>query len=313
MADILALLKGVRRNGKGWTAICPAHEDKQSSLSVAHRDAKWLLKCHAGCAWEAVIAALELKAGDLFDEEHVQNPPEQHATAQPLGLTLEQYAAVTALPVDFLRECGLSDMVLAGRSAVRIPYLGPSREELAVRFRIALDGDCFRWKSGSKPCLYGLNRFGDAQAARDVVLVEGEANVHTLWHHGIPAVGLPGVIDWREDRDAKCFNGVETIYIVVGAGKSEQVRKWLGQSAIRARAKLLELPADLSAMHITDSAGFKRAWQVALLGSVSWTVLEAQQRAEERLEAWDLCAELARSENILGGVRPDSRDSRTGR
>lgn len=224
---------------------------------------------------------------------------DDHATAQPLGLTLEQYAAVTALPVDFLRECGLSDMVLAGRSAVRIPYLGPSREELAVRFRIALDGDCFRWKSGSKPCLYGLNRFGDTQAARDVVLVEGEANVHTLWHHGIPAVGLPGVIDWREDRDAKCFNGVETIYIVVGAGKSEQVRKWLGQSAIRARAKLLELPADLSAMHITNSAGFKRTWQVALLGSVSWTVLEAQQRAEERLEAWDMCAELARSENIL--------------
>lgn len=109
---------------------------------------------------------------------------DDHATAQPLGLTLEQYAAVTALPVDFVRECGLSDMVLAGRSAVRIPYLGPSREELAVRFRIALDGDCFRWKSGSKPCLYGLNRFGDTQAARDVVLVEGEANVHTLWHHG---------------------------------------------------------------------------------------------------------------------------------
>jgi hypothetical protein len=49
-----------------------------------------------------------------------------HATAQPLGLTLEQYAAATALPVDFVRECGLSDMVMAGRPAVRIPYLGPS-------------------------------------------------------------------------------------------------------------------------------------------------------------------------------------------
>jgi len=225
---------------------------------------------------------------------------DDHATAQPLGLTLEQYAPATALPVDFVRECGLSDMVLAGRPAVRIPYLGPSREELAVRFRIALDGDRFRWKSGSKPCLYGLNRFGDAQAARDVVLVEGEANVHTLWHHGIPAVGLPAVIDWREDRDAKCFNGADTIYIVVGAGKGEQVHKWLGQSAIRARAKLLELPADdPSGMHITDSAGFKRAWQVQLLAAVPWTALEAKQRAEERLEAWDLCAELARSENIL--------------
>ena len=47
--EILTRLIGVRRSGEGWTAQCPAHEDKQSSLSVHHRDGKWLLKCHAGC------------------------------------------------------------------------------------------------------------------------------------------------------------------------------------------------------------------------------------------------------------------------
>jgi hypothetical protein len=49
---------------------------------------------------------------------------DDHATAQPPGLTLELYAAAKALPVSFLRECGLSDIVLADRPVVRIPYLG---------------------------------------------------------------------------------------------------------------------------------------------------------------------------------------------
>jgi hypothetical protein len=32
--DLLARLKGVRRSGEGWTAKCPAHEDRQNSLSI---------------------------------------------------------------------------------------------------------------------------------------------------------------------------------------------------------------------------------------------------------------------------------------
>jgi hypothetical protein len=301
MADILALLKGVRRNGKGWTAKCPAHEDIQNSLSVHHRDGKWLLKCHAGCAWEAIVAALGIAASDLFEGNAKVSPLNNRTTVQPPGLTLERYAAAKALPAAFLRDCGLSDMDLAGRPAVRIPYLGTSGEELAVRFRIALVGDRFRWKSGSKPCLYGLNRIGDARAAGHAVLVEGESDVHTLWQHGIPAIGLPGATNWREDRDAGCFDGIKTIYIVIEPDRGGQsVRKWLEQSAIRARAKLLQLPdKDPSAMHTADPSGFKRAWQVALLGAIPWTAVEAEDRAEERADAWELCADLARSENIL--------------
>jgi hypothetical protein len=225
---------------------------------------------------------------------------DDHATAQPAGLTLEQYAAAKALPVDFLRECGLSNMVLAGRPAVRIPYLGPGGEQLAVRFHIAPGGDYFRWKSASKPCLYGLNRIAGARAVGHVMLVEGEANVHVLRHHGIPAVGLPGGVDWREDRDAGYFDGINTIYVVAEPDKVEQVRSWLRQSAIRARARLLELPAkEPSAMHAANPTEFGRAWQVALLGAIPWAAVEERERAEERQEAWELCADLACSEDIL--------------
>jgi hypothetical protein len=108
------------------------------------------------------IAACVTLTGDAAPERGgAAYPSNNRATVQP-GLTLEQYSAAKALPIDFLREHGLSDVTLTGRSAVRMAYLGADGAELAVRFRIALTGDRFRWKSASKPCLYGLNRIGDA-------------------------------------------------------------------------------------------------------------------------------------------------------
>jgi hypothetical protein len=107
MVDIVAHLKGVRRSGKGWTAKCPAHEDKQNSLSVHHRDGKWLLKCHAGCTWEAIIAAMGVAPGDLFDQSEGKgagHPRNNRATAQLPGMTLEQYAAASNVLMALIDE-----------------------------------------------------------------------------------------------------------------------------------------------------------------------------------------------------------------
>lgn len=52
----------------GLTAKCPAHDDKNPSLSVdSGNDGRVLLHCHAGCPTEAVVAALGLTLRDLFD------------------------------------------------------------------------------------------------------------------------------------------------------------------------------------------------------------------------------------------------------
>jgi hypothetical protein len=69
MTDLLARLKGVEPSGDGWTARCPAHEDRHNSLSVHHRDGRWLVKCHAGCDWQAITDAAGIDAADLFDDE----------------------------------------------------------------------------------------------------------------------------------------------------------------------------------------------------------------------------------------------------
>ena len=56
-----------RRNGKGWIANCPTHEDRNASLCVDEgTDGRTLLHCHAGCAVAAICAALRIHERDLF-------------------------------------------------------------------------------------------------------------------------------------------------------------------------------------------------------------------------------------------------------
>jgi hypothetical protein len=112
---------------------------------------------------------------------------------------------------------------------------------------------------------------------------------------------LPGATNWREERDARNLDGIETIYIVVEPDHGgDAVRRWLSCSTIRHRAKLVGLPAkDPSALHLESPDDFLRRWQVACLGAMRWTVIEAKTSAEERSEAWEKCGKLAIAANIL--------------
>jgi hypothetical protein len=243
----------------------------------------------------------------LETAEASREPKQNGAEEQRAGLTLEQYAAAKRLPVQFLRSLGITEFTYEGGPALRVPYRGTAGEELAVRFRIALEGDRFRWKARSKPVLYGIDRLASARQAGSVVLVEGESDCHTLWHHGIPAVGIPGATSWREERDAHHFQGIETIYVLVEPDRGgKAVKEWLSRSSIRPFVQLLELPVkDPSALHLQDPDGFKKAWTVALLGAVPWAVVEQETQVEERSKAWQLCSAIAKKIDILEAFEAD--------
>lgn len=57
---VLARLDGVRRRGAAqWTARCPAHDDREPSLSVTTgTGGRVLLYCHAGCTFSEIRQAL---------------------------------------------------------------------------------------------------------------------------------------------------------------------------------------------------------------------------------------------------------------
>jgi putative DNA primase/helicase len=63
---LLSHLKIRKRRGDTAECLCPAHDDHQASLSVSRgTDVPVVLHCHAGCAPEAVMAAVGLTMADL--------------------------------------------------------------------------------------------------------------------------------------------------------------------------------------------------------------------------------------------------------
>jgi hypothetical protein len=62
---LLSRFDQVRPIRGGWTARCPAHEDRHPSLSIKRGDRWWLTHCHAGCSTRAICAAVGLAVPDL--------------------------------------------------------------------------------------------------------------------------------------------------------------------------------------------------------------------------------------------------------
>src|SRR5690606_12605274 len=61
---------GVKPSGKGYVALCPAHDDRSPSFSISEAaDGRILFYCHAKCKQEDVLNALGLSWTDLFPDK----------------------------------------------------------------------------------------------------------------------------------------------------------------------------------------------------------------------------------------------------
>lgn len=61
-AETIAKALGGRKAGSGWTARCPAHDDRTPSLSVCDAEnGDVLVRCHAGCDQTRVINVLRTR------------------------------------------------------------------------------------------------------------------------------------------------------------------------------------------------------------------------------------------------------------
>lgn len=66
-AAALAARLDAKRNGVGWQARCPGHEDTTPSLSISEgMDGRVLLCCHAGCSVDEILGALAMQKRELF-------------------------------------------------------------------------------------------------------------------------------------------------------------------------------------------------------------------------------------------------------
>jgi hypothetical protein len=64
---VLSRLSNVAKLSRGWSALCPSHDDNMNSLSIDEgADGRALLYCHAGCSYKDVANALGISVRDLF-------------------------------------------------------------------------------------------------------------------------------------------------------------------------------------------------------------------------------------------------------
>jgi putative DNA primase/helicase len=158
IADLLIKALGARRCGSSWMARCPAHEDRNPSLSIREVDGKTLVHCHAGCSQRDVIAAL--KSRGLWETERVAVAPRRIVATYDYrdehGELL--YQIVRFEPKDFKQ---------------RRP--GPAGEWI--------------WKKARRQVLY---RLPEVLEAAIVFVVEGEKDAEILREHGFVATTNAG-------------------------------------------------------------------------------------------------------------------------
>jgi DNA-binding MarR family transcriptional regulator len=247
--DIIPHLRKARRLTDGsYMACCPAHDDSEPSLHLSESpDGTLLWHCHAGCPQDAVQRELERLAGVQPATARPiaprRNAGRQPATAQAQPLTLAALADAKRLDAEKLIAWHVRELPDGG---IEIPYRNADGEIACIRYRLALEGDNrFRWRQGDTPCLYGLWRLGEWAGSDMLYLCEGETDTLTLWHAGLPALGIPGATAWKPEwwRNLWAFRRIVIIPDADAAGG--QLVEKLALSCpdhLRERVQVLRLP-----------------------------------------------------------------------
>lgn len=78
--DFVAKLQQCTKTTTGWRARCPAHEDKNPSLSISDTAEKILIVCHAGCSADSVCKSVGVSLKDLFHNHSKSHAPVEVAS-----------------------------------------------------------------------------------------------------------------------------------------------------------------------------------------------------------------------------------------
>jgi putative DNA primase/helicase len=174
---VLNKVDGIRRSGSGWMGKCPAHEDRQASLSVtAGDDGRALVYCHAGCTVEAVTDALGIEQRDLFE-------PRAGSVTLPRRPTAKRSAMD---PSDRPTLYAIRD--LAGVPvAVHVRAESPTGKRMSWRMPDGTPG--LNGTPSAELPLFASEQLPRWDASRPVIVAEGEKATVALLSAGFRALG----------------------------------------------------------------------------------------------------------------------------
>lgn len=184
-----------------FRATCPAHSDRNPSLSVSRVDGKVLLRCFAGCATKQIVDLLGLKMADLF----------QGTMVRPRRREIEA-------TYDYSDASGSAQLQKVRYSGKQFGWRrrDPARPG---RFLSGIDG--------ASPVLY---RVQELSSATTVIIVEGEKAVDRLAALGLQSTCPPtGANCWKPEWSQSVLAGQASEVLVLadhdvpGAKHAERV------------------------------------------------------------------------------------------
>gem|GEM_PF-4360757 len=207
-----------RSNKNGWVSTrCPfeGHDDKKPSFSFNKIHGGW--KCFKDCGRGDAFDFLMEIEGYNFEQAKKELAGIAGIRLQKQIITLKQYAEHKKLPLDFLKNLGAYNT----KKGIAFPYKNQEGNTVRTRFRsslIAKEGSY--WNTGKNEIIpYGLWSLNIIKQKGYVILVEGESDSHTLWFHGIPALGCPGANMFKTEW-VKYFEDIPEVNIFKEPGES---------------------------------------------------------------------------------------------
>ena len=200
---ILTRFQIARRYEDKAQCVCPAHEDKQASLTISRGRSSTILYCHAGCSYRDILSAVGLSAKDLYyDDSKPQSGSWRAYIEKREGRRIEAiYNYVDYQTGNYL----YTKLRLAGKKML----YGILKDG---RFRYGLDGHSRKELKGiyAPGGLEGLNKA--IAEGKLIFCVEGEKDVDTLATRGYTAMTAGGVNDWQPEF-AEVLCGAEVIIL----------------------------------------------------------------------------------------------------
>lgn len=243
---LLARLQGVRKNGKGWQALCPAHADKNPSLSISLGGVgNILVHCHAGCSQESVFSAMKLEPREL-------SPQNGHGGSKKLKPKI-------VATYDYKDEKGT------------LLYQKVRYEPKAFRQRRPDGNGGWTWKlDGVRRVLY---RLSEVLAEESIIVCEGEKDAETARSLGIWATTGGSAEDkWFEEYTVALAG--KNVAIVADADAPGQKKGRIIAHALTGKAtsvRLLEMPAAKDLSEWVEKGGTQKQLQALINGTREWT------------------------------------------
>ncbi len=271
---VLAKLPDARRSGSSWQARCPAHEDRNPSLSIAQGDdGRALLKCHAGCTAEEIVRSLGLTLADLMPDRAGGNGDSRSFT-NGKGKEAKVYASAQEAIAVLERRHGKRSADWTYHDADGQPVgmvirwdKGDGKDIRPVSYDAVKRGWCIRGMAEPRP-LYRLPEV--MQATRTVYVCEGEKAAEAARSTGLTATTSPHGSKSARKADWSPLAGRDVIILPdndeAGEKYAADVTACLLKLTPRPTVRVVRLPglpprgdmADFLEMHHGDSEAARK-------------------------------------------------------